>query len=155
LRRTLSVGALVAGLDAGLIYNEFPMMGKGLTPPLKELFNPHYTQTEKPSLVSLIGHNMGENPATVQLEHRVIATITFLYIAAVWLKVRRTQLPPRIRRPMGVVMAMAVLQVTLGISTLIYMVPKDLAVTHQAGSLMLLTSILVLLGRFRVPKFPV
>ena len=152
--RVANVGAIVAGLDAGLIYNEFPMMGKGVTPPLKELFNPHYTRTENPSFLSLIGHNMGENPATVQLEHRIIATITFLYIAAVWLKVRRTQLPARIKRPMGVVMAMAVLQVTLGISTLIYMVPKDLAVAHQAGSLLLLTSILVLLGRFRVPRLP-
>lgn len=37
-------GAFVAGLDAGLIYNEFPMMGEGLTPPLKELFNDSYSQ---------------------------------------------------------------------------------------------------------------
>ena len=143
---------MVAGLDAGLIYNEFPMMGNGLTPPLKELFNPYYTRTENPSFFSLIGHNMGENPATVQLEHRIIATATFLYIAAVWLKVRQTHLPVGIKRPMGVVMALALLQVSLGISTLVYMVPKDLAVAHQAGSLLLLTSILVLLGRFRVPK---
>jgi len=49
------------------------------------------------------------------------------------------------------VMALACLQVALGIGTLIYMVPTHLAATHQAGSLALLTSVLVLLGRFRIP----
>jgi len=42
---TAMSGGLVAGLDAGLIYNEFPWMGLGLTPPKKELFDTFYSHT--------------------------------------------------------------------------------------------------------------
>ena len=52
---------------------------------------------------------------------------------------------------MGVVHLVS-LQVALGISTLIYMVPISLAAAHQAGSLALLTGVLVLGHRLRVPK---
>ena len=146
-----NVGALVAGLDAGLIYNEFPMMGNSLAPPAKELFNPYYTRTSNPSTLSLIGHNIGENPALVQLNHRILAVTTFTLISLAWISSLRRPLPKTIKSGMHSVMGFAVLQVALGISTLIYMVPTHLAVTHQAGSLALLTAVLVLLGRFRAP----
>ena len=144
-------GALVAGLDAGLMYNEFPMMGDHLVPPKDVLFNPHYTRQENPSILSLILHNIGENPALAQFDHRILAITTFALISLAWLSAMRRPLPKQIKNGMHVVMGFGVLQVALGIGTLIYMVPTHLAVTHQAGSLALLTAILVLLGRFRVP----
>jgi heme a synthase len=145
------LGALVAGLDAGLIYNEFPMMGDGLIPPTKELLNPYYTRTSNPSIFSLIGHNIGENPVLAQLDHRVLAVTTFGLITLTWLAAIRGPFPKPIKSGAHMVMGFAVLQVALGISTLIYMVPTHLAATHQAGSLALLTAVLVLLARTRYP----
>jgi heme a synthase len=146
-----NVGALVAGLDAGLIYNEFPMMGDSLIPPTKELFNPYYTRTSNPSTLSLVSHNIGENPVLAQLDHRILAVTTFTLITLAWIYAIRRPLPKPIKRGMHTVMGFATLQVALGISTLIYLVPTHLAATHQAGSLALLTAVLVLISRMRAP----
>ena len=126
-------------------------MGEGLIPPTKELFNPYYTRKQDPSTFSLITHNVGENPVLVQLDHRILAVTTFTLISLAWISAIRRPLPKSIKNGMHSVMGFAVLQVALGISTLIYMVPTHLAVTHQAGSLALLTAVLVLLGRLRAP----
>ena len=141
----------MAGLDAGLIYNEFPMMGDGIIPPTKELFNPYYTRTSNPSTLSLVGRNIGENPVLAQLDHRILAVTTFTLTSLAWIYAIRRPLPKPIKRGMQSVMGFAVLQVALGISTLIYLVPTHLAATHQAGSLALLTAVLVLVGRLRAP----
>lgn len=63
------VGAFVAGLDAGLVYNEFPNMGEGLVPPKDELISPAYT---KRADRSDWWRNFFENPTTVQFDHRVL-----------------------------------------------------------------------------------
>lgn len=68
--KSLFPGAFVAGLDAGLVYNEFPTMGGRLAPPRNELMNPVYAQREDKS--DLWWRNMLENPSTVQLNHRVL-----------------------------------------------------------------------------------
>ena len=67
---TVLSGALVAGLDAGLIYNEFPQMGVGLAPPSSELWDKFYSRREDGS--DLWWRNMLENPTTVQFDHRVL-----------------------------------------------------------------------------------
>ena len=129
------------------------MMGESLIPPTKELFNPYYTRTttKNPSMISLISHNVGENPVLAQLDHRILAVTTFTLTTLAWISAIRQPLPKLIKNGMHTVMGFAVLQVALGISTLIYMVPTHLAATHQAGSLALLTAVLVLLGRLRPP----
>jgi cytochrome c oxidase assembly protein subunit 15 len=66
------IGAFVAGLDAGLVYNEFPTMGGRIAPPREELMNPAYAQREDNS--DLWWRNMLENPSTVQLNHRVLVS---------------------------------------------------------------------------------
>lgn len=133
-------GAFVAGLDAGLVYNEFPLMGGRLVPPSSELIAPNYSR--KPD-GSDWWRNMFENPVTVQFDHRVLAITTFTSIVSLFLYVRRPSvkphLPPTAYRLIKGTMHMSVLQVALGISTLVYMVPIHLAATHQAGSLVLLT----------------
>lgn len=62
------LGALVAGLDAGLIYNEFPYMGQGIVPPKSELFSKTYAKAGDISL----WRNFFDNPTTVQFDHRVL-----------------------------------------------------------------------------------
>jgi len=95
---------------------------------------------------------MLENPSTVQLNHRVLATTTFTAVLGLWAYSRfnpsvRAKLPPSARKGMLGVVHLVLLQVTLGISTLIYLVPTPLAAAHQAGSLALLTGVMVLGNR--------
>ncbi|KIW04323.1 uncharacterized protein PV09_04615 [Verruconis gallopava] len=155
---TAMSGALVAGLDAGLIYNEFPWMGVGLTPPKSELFDPFYSHN--PSGNDLIWRNALENPSLVQLDHRILAIVTFTSICGLWALPRlSSKLRPAIlgdpalanvRKGLMGVLHLAVMQVTLGISTLIYMVPTWLAAGHQAGALALLTGVTILMSRLRI-----
>jgi heme a synthase len=152
---TAMSGGLVAGLDAGLIYNQFPRMGEGFAPPLSELFSRFYARKEDGS--DIWWRNMLENPSTVQLDHRILATTTFTSILALWAYSRfnpkvKAALPNACRKGMLGVVHLAFLQVVLGISTLIYLVPVPLAAAHQAGSLALLTGVLVLGNRTWVPK---
>ncbi|KAM0791622.1 hypothetical protein ACM66B_006061 [Microbotryomycetes sp. NB124-2] len=147
-------GAFVAGLDAGLVYNEFPLMGGRLAPPTSELLAKHYTRKADGSDW---WRNFFENPTTTQFDHRVLAMTTFTSIVSLFLYARRphirSALPPTTFRLIKGTMHMSFLQVALGISTLLYMVPIHLAATHQAGSLVLLSLTLATGASLRrVPK---
>lgn len=152
---TVMSGGLVAGLDAGMIYNEFPRMGTGFAPPKSELFSSFYSRREDGS--DIWWRNMLENPSTVQLDHRILATTTFTAILALWAYSRfnpkvRSVLPNQARKGMLGVVHLVFFQVALGISTLIYLVPVPLAAAHQAGSLALLTGVMVLGSRIWIPR---
>ncbi|KAL2259455.1 hypothetical protein VTK26DRAFT_6861 [Humicola hyalothermophila] len=151
---TVLSGALVAGLDAGLIYNEFPKMGTGFAPPKAELFDKFYSREEDGS--DLWWRNMLENPSLVQLDHRILATTTFTFVVALFAYSRtariKAAMPKNVKRGVNGLLHLALTQVTLGITTLLYMVPIPLAAAHQAGALALLTGALVLGQRLRVPK---
>ncbi|KAK5166939.1 Cytochrome c oxidase assembly protein cox15 [Saxophila tyrrhenica] len=152
---TAMSGALVAGLDAGLIYNDFPWMGQGLLPPKREMFDPFYSHT--PDQKDLVWRNMLENPVLVQLDHRILATTTFTAIVALWAYSRfnprvRATMPKSASKGMLGVVHLVSLQVVLGISTLWYLVPTPVAAAHQAGALALLTGVTLLASRVRVSK---
>ncbi|KOS20042.1 Electron transfer protein 1 [Escovopsis weberi] len=149
---TAMSGALVAGLDAGLIYNEFPKMGLGLAPPRSELFSDFYSRRD--DRADLWWRNALENPALVQLDHRIMAVSTFCAILALFAYSRRVgpALPRAARKGALGLVHLVSLQAALGISTLIYMVPIPLAAAHQAGALATLTGALVLAHRLHVPK---
>lgn len=147
-------GAFVAGLDAGLVYNQFPRMGDGFIPPKDELFDPSYSF--KTDNGDLIWRNLFENPVTVQFNHRVLATVTFSAVLALWAYSRfnplvRKCLPDSVHRAMLGVAHLVLLQASLGISTLIYLVPIPLAAMHQAGALALLSGIITLGSRVWIP----
>ncbi|KAI4243008.1 MAG: hypothetical protein L6R40_003699 [Gallowayella cf. fulva] len=152
---TAMSGGLVAGLDAGLIYNEFPYMGLGLTPPKSELFSDFYSHT--PDKSDIWWRNALENPSLVQLDHRILATTTFTSVMGLWAYTKfsptlRTMLPIACKKGMHGVVGFVGLQVALGITTLLYLVPLPLASAHQAGSLALLSSVIILGGRTWVPR---
>lgn len=151
---TVLSGALVAGLDAGLIYNEFPKMGLGLTPPKSELWDKFYSRKEDGS--DLWWRNILENPSLVQLDHRILATTTFCAVLALFAYSRTGRvaaaMPKDVKKGVFGMVHLVSLQVALGITTLIYMVPVPLGALHQAGALALLTGALVLGHRLRVPK---
>lgn len=133
---TVLSGGLVAGLDAGLIYNEFPFMGEGIIPPTNELWSDDYVKPTDNGK----WRNLLENPTTVQFDHRTLAETTATLSTVLWLYSKRLPLPKNARLAINTMMGAVALQVTLGISTLIYMVPLQLAAAHQAGALVLLTS---------------
>lgn len=123
---TVISGAFVAGLGAGLTYNTFPKMADKWIPDDILAMEP----TRK---------NFTSNPTTVQFVHRVLGTTTVAYIAGLWWYSRKFPLPPRARLLTHAIAGVAVLQITLGICTLLYYVPVPLAAMHQAGALTLLS----------------
>lgn len=123
---TAMSGALVAGLDAGLIYNEFPKMGNGLVP--EDLL------TQKPTWRNFI-----DNPSAVQFDHRYLGLGTASLVTGVWAASTRVPLSRKSRVYMNMLAGMVGLQVMLGISTLLSHVEIKLASAHQTGAMVLLT----------------
>jgi cytochrome c oxidase assembly protein subunit 15 len=151
---TAMSGALVAGLDAGMIYNDFPWMGQGILPPKREMLDPFYSHV--PDQSDLWWRNMLENPVLVQLDHRILATTTFTAIIALWGYSRfsprvRAVLPKDAQKGMLGVVHLVSLQVIMGITTLWYLVPTPLAAAHQAGALALLSGVFLLGSRVWIP----
>lgn len=134
-------GALVAGLDAGLVYNSFPKMGDNWVP--EDLM------TLSPPVLNFL-----ENPTTVQFDHRILGITTASTVAFIWKYSRPLPLPGRARLASNLLLGMVAAQVTLGISTLLYFVPTPLAATHQAGSVGLLSFALWFAHELqRLPRF--
>jgi len=123
---TIISGGFVAGLKAGKIYNTFPKMGEHWIPPDFLALEPGW-------------RNFFDNMAAVQFDHRVLAITTFVLIVTYWAKLRNTDLPARLRRGVTALLYTAILQVALGISTLLLVVPIALAATHQAVAILLFT----------------
>lgn len=133
---TAMTGAFVAGLDAGLIYNSFPKMAESWIPP--EYFS--MVPTWK---------NFFENPASVQFNHRTMGLTTGSLVALMWGLARPAPLHPGARLALNAMLAVVGAQVSLGIATLLYFVPTPLAATHQAGSLVLLSTAVWFLHELR------
>ncbi len=74
-------GAFVAGLDAGLLYNEFPLMDGRLAPPVDELFSESYAKN--PDKSDTWWRNVFENPTTVQFDHRVLVSSLIICFVSV------------------------------------------------------------------------
>ena len=113
-------GALVAGLDAGLIYNTFPLMEGYLIPYGLFAVEPFYI-------------NFFDNVKTVQYTHRCLAVFLSLVIFTFWLKARRTP----IYKSANLLMLFLIVQFSLGVLTLIHVVPIGLASAHQMVALAL------------------
>ena len=133
---TIISGGFVAGLKAGKIYNTFPMMGDYWVPPGTMALEPFW-------------RNFFDNMTTVQLDHRVLAIATLFVVIAFWFKARKAGLPTRSRPAVNALLHTAVLQVALGITTLLLSVPVILGATHQAVAMLLFTVSLYILHSLR------
>ncbi len=117
-------GGFVAGIRAGLAYNTFPLMNGRLVPPEILQLEPWW-------------RNFFWNMATVQFVHRWFAAALALAVMALAWRVWRAAASARARRGATWLGAMLVVQVTLGIATLLLVVPVPLAALHQAGAVLL------------------
>ena len=118
---TILSGALVAGLRAGFAYNDWPFMDD-------QIFPDYYWELDPWWL------NFFETIPAVQFDHRVFAYITIIFVAVLWVWANRVTLAPRAKLSINCLAAMLVIQVSLGISTLMLAVPIELAVMHQGGA---------------------
>jgi heme a synthase len=119
-------GGLVAGIHAGRAYNTFPLMNGHLVPPEYFMLEPWW-------------ENFFSNMAAVQFDHRLIAWVLFVTIPLFWLGTRALRLRRRARLACNLLPIALGLQIALGISTLLLIVPLPLAAAHQAGALILFT----------------
>jgi cytochrome c oxidase assembly protein subunit 15 len=126
----VAAGAFVAGLDAGMGYNTWPLMDGALVPDGLGVMEPWWK-------------NLFENALTVQFVHRTLAYVIVLYVGALYLWRRGDGgWLPRIA-------LLVVLQVALGIGTLVLQVPLSLALGHQALAFMLAGALVAWLADMR------
>ena len=131
-------GAYVAGNQAGLAYNTFPLMGGRVVP--EEYWDP-----------ALGVQNFFENTATVQFNHRALAVATLCSAGALWGAFRGAGLPAAQRGLVAATFAGASAQASLGVATLLMHVPVSLGSAHQAGALAVMSLTVALLHSLRSP----
>jgi cytochrome c oxidase assembly protein subunit 15 len=125
-------GAFTAGLKAGFGYNTFPLMNEQWIADAVGMMTPLWL-------------NLFESSATVQFIHRWLGVVTTVLALGVWIYGINKQLPTRQRWGLHILLGVALIQLLLGIGTLIYTVPISLASLHQAGAcLLLLANVYVL-----------
>jgi cytochrome c oxidase assembly protein subunit 15 len=122
------LGALVAGLRAGLIYNTWPLMDGQLVPAASQLlFNEPWWR------------NVFENPLTVQFDHRVVAYALMVSAILHAIDAMRTLRSGAALRGALALACAVTLQAALGILTLLEQAPLGLALLHQAMAMVVLT----------------
>ena len=127
---TIVSGGFVAGLDAGMIFNSFPLMGGEWIPQGIAALTPWY-------------QNLFENRVTVQFDHRLLAITTGVLLIGWYIKGRSRFEDKLITRSFKLVGMMVIIQLILGISTLLLQVPVWLGALHQAGALLLFSVLLM------------
>jgi cytochrome c oxidase assembly protein subunit 15 len=119
------LGALVAGTNAGLAYNTWPLIDGSFIPTAERLW-----------FITPAWRNFFENTLTVQFDHRMVAYAIFLaalfHLSDAW----RTG---RARGGALLLAGIVTLQACLGIATLLYQVPLHLALTHQFVAILVFT----------------
>ncbi|MFZ3350173.1 MAG: COX15/CtaA family protein [Xanthobacteraceae bacterium] len=130
------LGALVAGLRAGYVYNTWPLIDGGLIPDTSQLF-----------LAKPLWRNFFENALTVQFDHRMLAYA--IWLGAAWHAIDTLRTTRRGAAWWGALtlFVAVTLQAVLGIATLLWVVPLPLALSHQATAIVVLTVAVVHAGQ--------
>ncbi|MBA3326232.1 MAG: COX15/CtaA family protein, partial [Rhodobacteraceae bacterium] len=126
------LGALVAGIDAGRSFPEWPLMAGAVLPPGAFELTPQW-------------RNFTENAGLVQFNHRLLGYILAAVGLFAWLRSRRSALDD-IRGAFDAMTLMLVAQIGLGVVTVLYGAPWQVAIVHQLGAVALF--VLILRARF-------
>lgn len=132
------IGALVAGIDAGRSFTDWPLMGGQLFPPNSLFLEP-------------LWRNFFESPGLVQFIHRITGYLLLAFGVMVWLRGRRSA-HPATRFAFNAAFAALLVQVGLGIVTVVYGAPWPPAILHQLAAV--LVWVLILRARF-LAAYPV
>ncbi len=132
------LGALVAGIDAGRAFPEWPLMAGQVFPPDAFSLTPAW-------------RNLFENAGLVQFLHRTTGYLVFLFGLVVWWRGRRSAYRST-ARAYDWMAAMLFGQVVIGIGTVLHAAPLSLAILHQLGAVTLW--VLILRARF-LSQYPV
>jgi len=133
------LGALVAGLRAGLIYNTWPLIDGSFVPGTSSLFA---------SLPAW--RNLFENALTVQFDHRMVAYALWIFAVGHAVDAARSRTGPALTGALALAAAVTV-QAVLGILTLVYVAPLALALAHQGVAIAVLTLAVVHAQRLAPP----
>ena len=131
------LGALVAGIDAGRSYTDWPLMAGQFFPPDLFYLKPWW-------------RNFFEDPGLVQFVHRISGYLLFIFCVYSWSSVRKSG-NESLKFGFNLIFAIAFFQMVLGIVTVMYAAPWEIAIVHQFGAILLWVS--VLRARF-ITKYP-
>lgn len=131
------LGALVAGIDAGRAFPTWPLMGDGFLPP-------------DPFRIEPLWRNFFEDAGLVQFIHRMTGYALLILAVVVWARARRSP-HAATRLAVNAALAMMLVQVVLGIVTVLYQAQVHVAITHQLGAVLLW--VLILRARF-LARYP-
>ena len=122
----ISIGAFVSGMDAGTVYNTWPMMGSNFFPDDNNFFN-------------LLSFSAFNDPSLVQFMHRNLAYVIILIYLFIFFNVYRAKIE-KLYRSINLIGLFLIIQVILGILTLLYGAQIYLASMHQISSIFLVSS---------------
>ena len=122
-------GGLVAGTRAGYAYSTWPLMG--------DSFIPAGLYAMSPAWLSAF-----ENITTIQFNHRMFAYFIAVFLVVFSVVALRKKISNKVRIGIYSMLFLLLVQITLGISTLIFYVPVAIAAAHQIGAVALLTATL-------------
>ena len=126
------IGALVAGIDAGRSYTDWPLIGGQVLPPDAAMLEPMW-------------RNFFESPGLVQFIHRCVGYLLFIFAIIVWRR-GSSSAHPQTRFAFNAAFAALSLQVVVGIVTVLYAAPWQIAIFHQFMAVVVWT--LILRARF-------
>ncbi|MCW6510404.1 COX15/CtaA family protein [Lichenifustis flavocetrariae] len=128
----IGLGALVAGLRAGLVYNTWPAMEGHLIPPLASLF-----------FQAPLWSNLFENVTTVQFDHRMLAYLVLGVALLHAIQVARSVPGTAAARRAVALAGLVACQAAIGIATLLWVVPLGAALAHQAFAMVVFSMAVV------------
>ncbi len=132
------LGALVAGIDAGRGFTDWPLMAGGVFPP-------------DPFWIEPLWKNFFENAGLVQFIHRSVGYLLFAFGLFVWWQGRKSA-HRRTQAAFNMILAMLLVQIVLGVVTVIYSAPVGLALLHQIGAVLLW--VIIIRARF-LSQYPI
>lgn len=133
------LGALVAGIDAGRGYTDWPLMNGVFIPP--ELF-----------AMQPVWVNFFENPATTQFIHRKAGYLLAIFAVIVWLRGRRSA-HGATRAAFTAMVIVMLAQIALGVITVLHGAPWQLGIAHQATAILLWVLIIRARHLAQYPRF--
>ena len=125
------IGAFVSGMDAGQIYNSWPMMGSSYFP-------------DDNNFINMFKFSAFSDPSLVQFMHRNLAYVILLFFLFIIIKIYRFKLK-NLYLAINIVGIFLLIQILLGIFVLLYGAQIFLASMHQLSSIFLVSSSVYLL----------